>query len=238
MNLVAWHTARKMSERTALPDLDTLNHEALKALIVAQHAQILSKDEQLASRDEEMERLKLLIAKLKRMQFGRKSEKLDRQIEQLELRLDELEASRAEKLASTFATPTAAPVVNQTAKRARQPLPAHLPRETRKVLPKQEACPDCGGKLQQLGEDVSETLEYVPEHFKVIRQVRPKLACACCDKIVQAEAASPPIARGMAGARLVAPGLVLEYVEHMPFYRQVRSYSRPMTKPGRSARWE
>src|SRR5439155_14343294 len=79
MNLVAWHTARKMSERAALPDLDTLNHEALKALIVAQYAQILSKDEQLASRDEEIERLKLLIAKLRRMQFGRKSEKLDRQ---------------------------------------------------------------------------------------------------------------------------------------------------------------
>src|SRR5216683_3377446 len=110
MNLVAWHTARKMSERAALPDLDTLNHEALKALIVAQHTQILSKDEQLASRDEEIERLKLLIAKLRRMEFGRKSEKLDRQIEQLELRLDELEASRAEKIASTSATPTAAPV--------------------------------------------------------------------------------------------------------------------------------
>src|ERR1700738_3660556 len=139
MNLVAWHTARKMRERAALPDLDTLNHEALKALIVAQHAQILSKDEQLlqrneqlASREGEIERLKLLI-------------------EQLELRLDELEASRAEKMAATSAIPTAAPVVNQTAKRARQPLPAHLPRETRKVLPKPEACPDCGGILKQLG---------------------------------------------------------------------------------------
>src|SRR5258708_9483315 len=127
MNLVAWHTARKMSERTARTDVDTLNDEALKALIVAEHTQILSKDEQLASRDEEIERLKLLIAKLRRMQFGRKSEKLDRQIEQLELRLDELEASRAEKIAFTSATPTAA-VVNQTAKRAPQPLPAHLPR--------------------------------------------------------------------------------------------------------------
>src|ERR1700680_2055806 len=177
----------------ALPDLNQLDPTALKALILSQH-------EQLLSRDNEIEHLKLLIAKLRRMQFGRKSEKLDRQIEQLELRLDELEASRAEKIASTFATPTVAPVVNQTAKRARQPLPAHLPRETRKVLPKQEACPDCGGKLKQLGEDVSETLEYVPEHFKVIRQVRPKLACACCDKIVQAEAASRPIARGVEGA--------------------------------------
>ena len=165
MNLVAWHTARKMSERAALPDLDTLNHEALKALIVAQHAQILSKDEQLASRDEEIERLKLLIAKLRRMQFGRKSEKLDWQIEQLELRLDELEASRAQQLPAS-SVPMAATVVNRAAKRARQPLPAHLPRETRKVLPKQEACPDCGGKLKQLGEDVSETLEYVPDISK------------------------------------------------------------------------
>src|SRR4029077_14745978 len=38
----------------------------------------------------------------------------------------------------------------------RRPLPDHLPREVRKVLPKQEACPDCGGKLKHLGEDVSE----------------------------------------------------------------------------------
>src|SRR6202162_5269390 len=239
MNFVAWHTARKMSERAALPDLDTLNHEALKALIVAQHAQILSKDEQLVSRDEEIERLKLLIAKLRRMQFGRKSEKLERQIEQLELRLDELEASRAEKIASTSATPTAAPAVNQTAKRARQPLPAHLPRETRKVLPKQEACPDCGGKLKQLGEDVSETLEYVPDHFRVIRQVRPKLACACCDKIVQAEAASRPIARGMAGPGLLAHVLVSKYCDHLPLYRQSEIYAREGVELDRStmAEW-
>src|SRR5216684_9120321 len=226
MNLVAWHTARKMSERAALPDLDTLNHEALKALIFAQHAQILSKDEQLlrkeaqlASRDEEIERLKLLIAKLRRMQFGRKSEKLEWQIEQLELRLDELETSRAQQLAASPA-PMAASVVNQAAKRGRQPLPAHLPRETHKVLPKQEACPDCGGALKPLGEDVSEILEWVPEHFKVIRQVRPKLACGCCDKIVQAEAASRPIERGMAGPGLLAHVLVSKYCDHLPLYRQ------------------
>ena len=228
-----------MTQRAALPDLDTLNPEALKALIVAQHEQLVSKEEQLASRDEEIDRLKLLIAKLRRMKFGCKSEKLDRQIEQLELQLDELEASRAEKIASTPATPTAAPVANPMAKRARQPLPAHLPRETRKVLPKQEACPDCGGKLKQLGEDVSETLEYVPEHFKVIRQVRPKLACACCDKIVQAEAASRPIARGLAGPGLLAHVLVSKYCDHLPLYRQSEIYAREGVELDRStmAEW-
>ena len=54
-----------------LPDLDQLNEEALRALIVSRHQQI--------------EHLKLLIAQMRRMQFGRKSEKLTRQIEQLEL---------------------------------------------------------------------------------------------------------------------------------------------------------
>jgi hypothetical protein len=38
-----------MNERAALPDLDTLNHEALKALIVAQHAQILWRSRQAAA---------------------------------------------------------------------------------------------------------------------------------------------------------------------------------------------
>ncbi len=227
-----------MSERTTLPDLDALDFVALKALIVAQHEQLVSKDQQLASRDEEIERLKLLIAKLRRMQFGRKSEKLDRQIEQLELRLDELEASRAQQLAAS-PNSMAASAVNRAAKHGRQPLPAHLPRETHKVLPKQNACPDCGGELKPLGEDVSEMLEWVPEHFKVIRQVRPKLTCAGCEKIVQAEAASRPIARGMAGPGLLAHVLVAKYCDHLPLYRQSEIYARDGVELDRStmAEW-
>ena len=128
-----------MSERATLPNLDTLDFVALKALILSQH-------EQLASRDSEIEQLKLLIAKLRRMQFGRKSEKLDWQIEQLELKLDELEASRAETEASSQTAKTAEGAV-PAVKPVRRPLPAHLPREERKILPKREACPDCGGKL-------------------------------------------------------------------------------------------
>jgi transposase len=227
-----------MVSRTTLPDLDALDFAALKALIVAQHEQLVSKDQQLASRDEEIERLKLLIAKLRRMQFGRKSEKLDRQIEQLELRLDELEASRAQQ-AAVSPDPLAASGVNRTAKHTRQPLPAHLRRETRKILPKQEACPDCGGGLKPFGEDVSEMLEWVPEHFKVIRQIRPKLTCASCEKIVQAEAASRPIVRGMAGPGLLAHVLVSKYCDHLPLYRQSEIYARDGVELDRStmAEW-
>jgi transposase len=222
-----------MTLRVTLPDLDTLDHEALKALIFIQHEQLLSQTEellsknaQLASRDSEIEHLKLLIAKLRRMQFGLKSEKLDRQIEQLELRLDELEAARAEKATPLQPPAAVAPAAPVAAKPARRPLPEHLPREVKKYPPKQKACPDCGGELKSLGEDVSEILEYIPAHFKVIQQVRPKFACACCERIVQAQAPSRPIERGIAGPGLLAHVLVSKYCDHLPLYRQSEIYAR------------
>ena len=233
-----------------LPDLDQLDSEALKALILALHEQvfshrkelstqqeeILSQREQLASRDAEIEHLKLLIAKLRRMQFGRSSEKRDRQIEQLELQLEELEARRTKEAAAVEKSASAGSCV---ARPVRRPLPDHLPREVRKVLPKQEACPDCGGKLKHLGEDVSEILEYVPASLKVIRYIRPKLACAGCDRIVQAEAPSRPIERSLAGPGLLAHVLVSKYCDHLPLYRQSQIYARAGVELDRStlAEW-
>ena len=66
------------------------------------------------------------------------------------------------------------------------------------------SCPDCGGPLKSIGEDVSEQLEFIPEHFKVIRHVRPKFGCAACSTIVQAAAPARPIDKGIAGPGLLA----------------------------------
>jgi transposase len=165
---------------TLLPDLNLLPTEALKALVRAQH-------EQLLWRENEIEHLKLLIAKLQRMQFGRKSEKLARQIEQLELRLEDLQAKPAESKPAATTPPL---LISIPAKPVRGPLPEHLPRQTQKHEPKESACPDCGGRLSKLGEDVSEVLEYVPASFFVVRHVRPKFSCTKCDHIVQAAAPS------------------------------------------------
>jgi transposase len=207
---------------TTLPDLNLLPAEALKALIRAQH-------EQLLSRESEIEHLKLLLAKLQRMQFGRKSEKLTQQIEQLELRLEELQ-SRSTESASQPESPLAAMapslLISPPAKSARRPLPDHLLRQTQRHEPKESACPDCGGRLRQLGEDVSEMLEYAPASFFVIRHVRPKLSCSKCDHIVQAAAPSRPIERGIAGPGLLAHVLVSKYADHLPLYRQAEMYAR------------
>jgi transposase len=202
-----------------LPDLDTLDTQALKALLLA-------KQSELDSRDTEIENLKLLILKLKRMHFGPRSEKLNPDIEQLELRLEDLEANQAAAEPPPIQPDTTTQNQKSRRKPARRPLPPELPRETETIAPKQEACPDCGGTLRLLGEDVSETLEYVPACFKVIRTVRPKLSCGCCSRIVQEPAPNRPIDRGLAGPGLLAHVLVSKYADHLPLYRQSEIYTR------------
>jgi hypothetical protein len=93
-------------DASTLPDLDQLDSQALKSLILTLHEQvfsnqqeILAQREQLASREAEIEHLKLLIAKLRRLQFGRSSEKRTYQIAQLELRLEELETRQKKETA-------------------------------------------------------------------------------------------------------------------------------------------
>jgi transposase len=192
---------------TNLADLQKLDREGLLAVLVAQHHQLLETQQRLASRESEVAHLKLLIVKLQRMQFGRRSEKVQRQIEQLELRLEELEAN---KTAESTSPESRAVAPTFGTKPRRGPLPDHLPREVRRREPKETVCPGCGGELRKIGEDVSEMLEYVPEKFKVIRQVRPKLSCAACERIVQAAAETRPIEHGMAGPGLLAHVLDLE----------------------------
>lgn len=203
-----------MLNTPSLPD----DIESLKQLVIEQRAL-------LASRDVLIEKLKIELLRLKRVQFGRSSEQLDAKIAQLELTLEELEASETQLAAPMMASPTLTAQPIERAKPVRKPLPTHLPRES---VTHQGACncPECGSELKRLGEDVSEVLEYVPSHFKVIRHVRPKLSCARCQTIVQAPAPERPIARGLAGPGLLAHVLVSKYCDHLPLYRQSEIYAR------------
>jgi len=205
-----------MPNAAALPD----DIDALKVLVLAGETLVAELRSQLLTRALEIDRLKLQIARLRRMQFGRKSERLDGQIEQLECELEELQTDEAvAKAKALYPKVARQPSI-------RKPLPAHLPRQTETHLPAAESCPECGGKLAILGEDVSEQLEYVPASFRVIRHVRPKLACTCCDHIAQAPAPSRPIVRGFAGPGLLAHVLVAKFCDHLPLYRQSVIYAR------------
>jgi len=184
--------------------IDLFDHEAVLALLAHKDQLLAEKDAQLTAHQQkvtahelEIEHLKLQIAKLRYDKYGVSSEKTNRNLYQLELKLEELESEQAAADVA-LAAPAESPVKN---KPARQSLPEHLKREVITLTPTENCCPNCGGKLSKLGEDVSEYLERIPETFKVIRHVRVKMSCTGCDKILQTAVPSRPIERCLAGRR-------------------------------------
>jgi transposase len=192
---------------------------ALKSIIAAMAQDGLTAQAEIA-------RLKFQLARYRRAEFGRSSEKLARETEQLELALETLETDQAERLAT--ASPTVAATVETAAERqkpARRALPEHLPREDLRH-PAPCTCPSCGGALRKISDEVTETLDYVPGRFKVVRHIREKLSCRACDTVVAAPAPDHAIARGRAGAGLLAHIVVSKYDDHLPLYRQAEIFAR------------
>ncbi len=194
--------------------------QALQRMVAEMAGQIRALQSNLSARELLIEHLQIQIAELRRKMFGRKSEKMEAEIGQLELKLEELLLDNGEDPAP------ATPASEARVSRARKPLPEHLPRDIVVHEPSADACPDCGGALKEIGSDVAEQLEYVPQSWRVIRHVRPKFSCAGCQTLVQAHAPSRPIARGLAGPGLLAHVIVGKYCDHLPLYRQAQIYER------------
>ena len=170
----------------------------------------------------QIEKLKKELAAHRKARFGAKSESLDQLAFDLQEDTEIEAAAEAQKTASEGDADEAAPT-KRTHNRA--PLPDHLERQE-EILSPGDACGDCGGALKQLGEDVTEELEYIPGHFVVKRFVRPRMACTCCEAFAQAELPSRPITRGRPGPGLLAHVLVGKYCDHLPLYRQSGIYAR------------
>jgi transposase len=197
----------------------------LRALLAQREAELAEARAELTGAQLRIEQYKTQLALLRRMQFGRSSEKLDARVAQLELMLEDLEEGEA-----TRPAPAVLRLADQPHRERRQPvrrpLPEHLPREEI-VHDPGSVCPSCGGtRFSKLGEDVTEILEKIPARLKVIRHIRPKLSCRCCERIIQAPAPDLPIEKGRPGPGLVADVVVNKYLDGLPLYRQSAIFAR------------
>ena len=207
------------------PDLPD-NIEALRALVLAQCAELALARSGLMEQRYEIETLKARLARLLRTTFGQSSEKLRSDIEQLELLLTDREEQAAETATASDTTPVEP---KSHTKPVRAPLPEALPRTIIAHAPPCDAaggCPACGGRLHPLSSNETEILDYIPGGFRVVRHVRPKLSCRSCETIVQAPIPELPIRRGRAGAGLLAHVAVAKYCDHQPLHRQAEQYAR------------
>lgn len=128
-----------------------------------------------ASLLDEIQYLKGQLELLKKKLFGQSSEKLKQLIADIEARVEENEVitSSSEELPDSAISSKDNDKKN---KPKRKPLPDHLPREEI-ILAPEKNCPDCGkDKFRKITDDISETLEYIPASFKVIRHIRPRLS--------------------------------------------------------------
>lgn len=210
-----------------LPDLLPNDPVALKAMVTALQARNAQLSATVRVCDQLIQSLQLRIAKLKKQVFGKSSEKITREIEQLELALEDLLIAAAEggSVPDENAAPDRASDTPGRKPRRRPRVSADTPRERRELDPG-SACPDCGGALRLVGEDVSEMLDMITAQLKVIEIARLKKSCRCCEKMVQVPAPGRPLAGSMATASLLAYILVSKFDDHLPLYRLNEIFAR------------
>lgn len=202
----------------------------LKAMIAALQAENARMSATIRAHDQLIQTLRLRIAKLKKQAFGKSSEKVEREIEQLELALEDLliaaaESATADENAADDASADASKDTAEHKPRRRPRVSDATPRERRELDPG-TCCPDCGGDLRLVGEDVSEILDLVTAQLKVLQIARLKKSCRRCEKMVQEPAPSRPIPGSMASAALLAYILVSKYDDHLPLYRLAEIFAR------------
>ena len=171
----------------------------------------------------QLELLKAELEQLKRMIFGAKRERYEGPIAEQGLLFDEpVQAIQPE-------------VQEITVKRSKQPdakqpvraeLAPHLPRVEEVIEP--DHIPEGAKKI---GEAITEVLEYKPASVYVHKIVRPKYALTSqqdpdTTTIIIADLPAQPLPKSNAGASLLAQIIVNKYVDHLPFYRQVKIFKR------------
>lgn len=173
---------------------------------------------------------------------------LEHQLDQL---LKRLYGPRADTVhpdqGSLFGEPQSEPLVEQPRPapgeskpklgHGRKALPNNLRRETVVVdIPEAEKLA-IGGDWVQIGEEVSEKLDFTPSSLFVRRIVRPKYVVRFASKPDELKIAELPpeaLPKSKAAPGLVADVVVSKLVDHLPLYRQEQRYARQGMELSRS----
>jgi transposase len=207
-----------------LPAADIV--EALRSERDAARAALLTLEGELRRLRIERDLLHAQLQAAKHKLFAAKSEA--RGTEQRDLFLNEAEALATAPTRES--EPDAVEVgAHRRTKRGRKPLDPALPREiVRHELPIEErVCPHDGTALVEIGAEISEQLDVVPQQVRVIQHQRVKYACPCCDQgIKTTPAPARIIPKGLLTEAALAWITVAKYQDALPLYRTAALLAR------------
>ena len=183
-----------------------------------------------------------LIAKLQKMLFGAKSERFKKEmisdiqmslfekIQAEELAKKETEKNNGEVSNKQTITYQRNPAKKKNRPTKRIPLPANLPRI--KVVIEPEGKTD---DMIKIGEEVTEILDIIPPVFRVIQVIRPKYTFPKQETEQKEEVKNPIIIapiplrvidKGIPSVRLLVYILINKFIDHLPYYRQIKIFQR------------
>jgi transposase len=193
-----------------------------------QQTRLKETQDQLKSKNDYIVRLEELIKQFQRKQYSASSEKVSP--DQLGLFN---EAESIECTGHDTAQQTEADTVDirshQRSKKPRVSIPADLPREAivYDLADDQKICPHDGTVLKNIGSEDHEQLDIVPAQIKVLKHIRKKYACPCCQTyVVTAGKPKQPIEKSIASPSLLATVATNKYCDALPLYRQSEIFNR------------
>jgi transposase len=208
--------ARLAQTQGAAPSPADDSIQALRELIDSLQAELKLKQLKI-------EALNYEVARLNRWRFGSSSESLDGSTQAVLFDAIVADTAVEDQAAQDAAKPPTPPQAKRQP--VRQALPASLPRIDHHHEIEQTHC-SCGQPFKRIGQEVSEQLDCVPAQFFVLRHIRGKYACACCQTIQAAPMPAQLIDKGIPAPGLLAQVVVAKHDDHLPLYRQEEIYAR------------
>ena len=190
------------------------------------------KDALLLKQSEQILHLTQQLDYFKRMIFGQKRERVVPDVPEEQMTLEGLFDQAGVEIPGFAESKETITYDRRKPKKGhgRNPIPDDLHRE--KIIldiPESEkVCSCCGTEKKQVGEDVTEELEFKPAVFFVNQFIKPKFVCPKCpdNGVTMASMPTRPIEKGIAGPGLLSYIIVSKYVDHLPLYRLEQMFKR------------
>jgi transposase len=161
------------------------------------------------------------LAELKRLVFGNKSERFVPVVADEQLSIGLITEEKQPEVKKQEITYSRTQAEKPNKHHGRMPLPAHLPRVEHLIEPEVST-----EGMKKIGEEITETLEYIPGKLLVNKYVRPKYAKPEGEGVVIGTLPTRLIEKGIAEASLLAFIITGKYVDHLPLHRQIEILKR------------
>jgi transposase len=191
-----------------------------KSVLEAKEKTLLKQETLITQKSDKITTLEEYIRYMTQQRFGASSEKCSPK--QLGL-FDEAELLSDD---STEDEETTIQVPAHQRKKKRLSIPENLPTtDIIHDLPEYEKfCPHDNQALRHFGDECSKQLDYIPAKITVLKHIRRKYMCPCCnDYFVTAKKPAQPIEKSIASPGLLSQITTHKYCDGLPLYRQSKT---------------